>query len=204
MIVSAWRSARSISARRSRARSPSSASMAPRSQSRRSVATWSLRERAVCSLLPASPASAVSRCSMLRWTSSSSRDHANSPRSISPSMVAIPRSIAARSAPVSTPTADSMRAWASDPAISTAASRRSKSTDAVKRLTRSATGSLKRPDQPPAAGGEGLDGTMAAMFPGRGRSKNTLAAPADATGRRCSLPRPPRMPTMGRIGPLGA
>ena len=37
----------------------------------------------VCSRLPASPTSAVSRFSMLRCTSSRSRDHANSPRSIS-------------------------------------------------------------------------------------------------------------------------
>ena len=37
-----------------------------------SVATWSLRERAVCRRLPASPTSAVSRRSMLRCTSSRS------------------------------------------------------------------------------------------------------------------------------------
>ena len=49
--------------------------MASRSHSRMSVATWSLRERPVCRRLPASPTSAVSRASMLRCTSSRSRDH---------------------------------------------------------------------------------------------------------------------------------
>ena len=54
-----------------RASSASIASISPRSHSRTSVATWSLRERPVCSRLPASPTSCVSRASMLRCTSSS-------------------------------------------------------------------------------------------------------------------------------------
>ena len=37
----------------------------------------------VCRRLPASPTSSVSRCSMLRWTSSRSSDHAKRPASIS-------------------------------------------------------------------------------------------------------------------------
>ena len=90
MIVAACDSARSMNARRS-APSPSmSASISSRSQSLRSVATWSLRERPVCSRLPASPTSAVSRFSMLKWTSSRSLDQGNSPRSISARIVCMP------------------------------------------------------------------------------------------------------------------
>ncbi len=45
-------------------------SIAPRTQSRKSVATWSLRERAVCRRPAAGPISSASRASMLRWMSS--------------------------------------------------------------------------------------------------------------------------------------
>ena len=83
--------------RRSAASPATRPSISARSQSRRSVATWSLRERPVCSRLPASPTSAVRRFSTLKWTSSRSRDQGNSPRAISPRIVFIPRSIAARS-----------------------------------------------------------------------------------------------------------
>ena len=51
--------------------------MASRTHSLKSVATWSLRERAVCSRRPGSPTSSVSRCSMLKWMSSSSVVNAN-------------------------------------------------------------------------------------------------------------------------------
>ena len=44
-----------------------------------SVATWSLRERAVCSLPPTGPASSVSRRSIAMWTSSSSGRNGNVP-----------------------------------------------------------------------------------------------------------------------------
>ena len=76
---------------------PRCASIAPRSHSRTSVATWSLRERPVCRRLPASPTSAVSRFSMLRCTSSRSSDQANVPAAISSRIVARPRSMSARS-----------------------------------------------------------------------------------------------------------
>ena len=147
MTVAACCSARSMNATRSARKRTTSASMAPRSHSRVSVATWSLRERAVCSRLPASPASSVSRISMFMCTSSSARFQANSPRSISPCICLRPRSMAARSAAERMPVAASMRACASDPAMSTAARRRSVSTDALKRCMRSDIGSPKRPDQ---------------------------------------------------------
>ena len=44
----------------------------PRTNSARSVATWSLRERPVCSLPPSGPTSSVSRRSTAMWMSSSS------------------------------------------------------------------------------------------------------------------------------------
>ena len=51
--------------------------------SRRSVATWSLRLRAVCSLAPAGPASSVTRRSTAVWMSSSDWANANVPSAIS-------------------------------------------------------------------------------------------------------------------------
>jgi hypothetical protein len=73
--TSAWRSAWSSSASRTARIRGMSESISARSHSRMSVAIWSLRERAVCRRLPASPTSSVSRCSMLKWTSSRSIDH---------------------------------------------------------------------------------------------------------------------------------
>ena len=52
-------------------------SMASRTHSLKSVATWSLRERAVCSRPAAGPISSASRASMLRWMSSSAREKVN-------------------------------------------------------------------------------------------------------------------------------
>ena len=51
---------------------PAPASAASRVKSATSVATWSLRERAVCSRPPTGPASSVSRRSTAMWMSSSS------------------------------------------------------------------------------------------------------------------------------------
>ena len=152
MIVSACRSARSRRARRSALICAESASISPRSHSRTSVATWSLRDRAVCSRLPASPTSSVRRFSMARWTSSSASFHANSPRPISPEIAASPRSMASKSAFDRIPAPASIRAWARDPAMSTAASRWSNGIEALKRRMRSDIGSAKRPDQVPCCG----------------------------------------------------
>ncbi len=191
MTVSAFRSARSMNAARSAARRPDSPSIASRSQSRRSVATWSLRERAVCRRLPASPARAISRFSMLRWTSSKSRDQTNAPRSISPWIVVRPPSMAARSAADNTPTAASIRACASEPAMSAAASRRSKSTEAVNRLTASATGSAKRPDQPCAGAACGFAGCAMDFLE---REMRRRRSGKQFTGRRENVGKSPGLP----------
>ncbi len=188
MIVAACSSARSSSARRSAVSCAVSASIAPRSHSRMSVATWSLRERPVCSRLPASPTRSVSRRSMLRWTSSRSRDHTNSPRAISARICAMPCSIRAKSSAGMIPVAASMRAWASDPAMSTSASRWSKSTDAVNRLTRSVTGSLNRPDQPPASSEAGGGGGWAGRYVGDGHGRLELCLASAAAACRQCLP----------------
>ena len=74
------------------------ASIASRSHRRTSVATWSLRERAVCSRLPASPTSSVRRRSMLRCTSSRSSDHCELPGADLVADLRQPRSMAVRSA----------------------------------------------------------------------------------------------------------
>ena len=58
---------------------PSISSIASRTQSRKSVATWSLRERAVCSRPAASPISSVSRASTFMWMSSSARENVKLP-----------------------------------------------------------------------------------------------------------------------------
>src|SRR6185503_14466002 len=147
MTSAAWRSAWSRKARSSSATRARSVSISSRSHRRTSVATWSLRERAVCRRLPASPTSAVRRRSMLRCTSSAATDQRKRPDAISRSIRARPRSIAARSRRLMMRCAASMRAWAREPAMSYLARRRSNETDAVKRLTRSSTGSEKRADQ---------------------------------------------------------
>ena len=54
-----------------------------RTQSRKSVATWSLRERAVCSRPAASPISSASRASTFMWMSSSARENVKLPCAIS-------------------------------------------------------------------------------------------------------------------------
>ena len=51
-------------------------SIASRTQSRRSVETWSLRLRAVCSLRPTSPSRSIRARSMCMWMSSSSMRNA--------------------------------------------------------------------------------------------------------------------------------
>ena len=63
-----------------------------------SVATWSLRERAVCSLPPTGPTISVSRRSIAMWTSSSASSKRNSPSSSSRPTRSSPFSSASRSA----------------------------------------------------------------------------------------------------------
>src|SRR5207244_1212425 len=78
----------------------------------RSVATWSLRERAVCSLPPTGPAIAVSRRSIAMWMSSSPCSNAKRSSLSSRSTASSPASSASRSALVRMPRSASMRACA--------------------------------------------------------------------------------------------
>ena len=75
------RSHRLTNARCKAVSSLSTRSMASRDQSRRSVATWSLRLRPVCSFRPTSPRRSISACSTCMWMSSSSCRNGSSPRS---------------------------------------------------------------------------------------------------------------------------
>src|SRR5260221_1520542 len=173
--VSAWVEARSSRTWRRPRRMAVSASISARSHRRMSGATWSLRERAVCSRLPASPASSVSRYSILEWTSSRSSDHSKRPARTSSRMRARTASMAATSAAARMRQVPSMRAWATDPWMSTSASRRSKETEALKRWARASIGSAKRPDHalPADAFGSALSsGCMeAAAMPNWGRGE---------------------------------
>ena len=79
-----------------------------------SVATWSLRERAVWSLPPTGPAISVSRRSIAMWMSSSSSRNGKEPDSSSSSTRSSPASSASRSAAEMMPASASMVAWARD------------------------------------------------------------------------------------------
>ena len=87
-------SACATSARISASSAPSTASHCPRTQSRKSVATWSLRDRAVCSRPAGSPISSLSRLSTFMWMSSSAFEKGKSPASISDRTVSSPSRIA--------------------------------------------------------------------------------------------------------------
>ena len=88
-----------------------------------SVATWSLRERAVCSLPPTGPTSSVRRRSTAMWMSSSAGSTRNESEATSSRTRASPRSSSARSPPSMIPARASMRAWASELSMSYGASR---------------------------------------------------------------------------------
>jgi hypothetical protein len=144
--VAAWREARSRRPSRTLRSRTAMPSISPRSHRRMSVATWSLRERAVCSRFPASPTSSVSRASMLRCTSSRSTVQSNVPAA----HLGEDRSHAALDVG-QVGGRDELRpreharvrdrSW-----MSTSARRLSKVTDALKRCVRRSTGSAKRPD----------------------------------------------------------
>ena len=76
ITISAPRSACATSARISAVSPSTAASHCPRTQSRKSVATWSFRDRAVCSRPAGSPISAFSRLSTFMWMSSSAFEKA--------------------------------------------------------------------------------------------------------------------------------
>ena len=109
-----WVSARSTRVRISACSSSCARSVWARTSIATSVATWSLRERAVWSLAPESPTSSVSRRSMAMCTSSSPGWITNVSPSTSARTWPRPRSIAARSSSSMMPEWRSIRAWASD------------------------------------------------------------------------------------------
>src|SRR6202165_1206151 len=92
---------------------------------RRSAATWSLRLRPVCSIPATGPASSKSRRSTAVWMSSSLDETTKASLDSSAAIARSPASTARCSALLSTPMLRSMRAWARDPATSSAPSRRS-------------------------------------------------------------------------------
>ena len=101
-----------------------------RSHNRMSSATWSLRDRPVCSFAPAG-VRRVNSASMFMWTSSSSGFHWNLPASISRPIASRPFTMARNSALVSTPIFCNIVAWAIEPRMSCCHSRQSKEMDSV-------------------------------------------------------------------------
>ena len=83
-----------------------------------SVATWSLRERAVWSRPAAAPIFSCSRRSMFMWMSSSSGRHGKLPDSISSRISPSPATMASASSDAMIPCRASIRACAIDPAMS--------------------------------------------------------------------------------------
>ena len=95
-------------------------------QSRRSVATWSLRLRPVWRRAPAGPASSVTRRSTAVCTSSSVGAKANVPAASSAATWSSAASTAATSASSRSPARPSPRTCAREPRMSWGHSRRSK------------------------------------------------------------------------------
>ena len=130
---------------RQRPRSPPApAAAASRVNIATSVATWSLRERAVCRRPPTGPASSVSRRSTAMWMSSSSSRNGKLPSASSRSTASRPASRASRSASPMMPRAASIRACARDWATSNGHSRRSKDSDVFSARNAGSCGSEKR------------------------------------------------------------
>src|SRR5436190_12438844 len=109
-----------------------------------SVATWSLRERAVCSLPPTGPASSVTRRSIAMWMSSSSSANGNSCRSSSPATASSAPSSASRSSSLMIPCEASISACARDWATSCGHNRRSKDSEVFSARKTGSCGSAKR------------------------------------------------------------
>jgi hypothetical protein len=120
-----------------------------RSQSRMSRATWSLRERAVCSFAPAGTRR-VSSASMFMWTSSSSGFHLNLPAVISLPMASRPRTMAVIPFWSARRFCGASSAWAMEPRMSCRQSRQSKEMDSVNCATSAAGPRVKA-----AAAGDG-------------------------------------------------
>ena len=119
----------------------------------RSVATWSLRERAVCSLPPTGPTISVS-APLDRHVDvlvvGREREAALARARARPA--SRPPSSASRSAPAMMPRAASMRAWARDCAMSWGHSRRSKPIEAFRRRKSGSCGSREARHRRPVYG----------------------------------------------------
>ena len=94
---SRWRPARSSSVSRRPRAARCAAPARSATNSARSVATWSLRERPVWSLPPSGPTISVSRRSIAMWMSSSASSKGNSPPSARPSTASRPARASASS-----------------------------------------------------------------------------------------------------------
>mmetsp|Transcript_10438 Transcript_10438/g.31395 ORF Transcript_10438/g.31395 Transcript_10438/m.31395 type:complete len:211 (+) Transcript_10438:2164-2796(+) len=115
MRISMFCSAMSHMTSRSVHTSPPAVARWRRSQRRTSVATWSLRERPVCSFLPASPTNSVRRRSLAVWMSSSPSTTTKVPDSHSCRTLSRPRRMTSRSSRVMIPARWMARAYAADP-----------------------------------------------------------------------------------------
>src|SRR4051794_1748655 len=116
-----------------------------RTSSARSVATWSLRERAVWSFPPSGPISSVRRRSIAMWMSSSSSRNSKSLPSSSAATLSRPFEIRWSSSSSSTPSLARARACAFDCSMSNDARRQSNETEELIRRKSGSWSSAKRP-----------------------------------------------------------
>lgn len=148
IATSGCASARPISASWRSAISPPIVRAWSRRHMRKSVATWSFRERPARSLPPRSgPRRSSSPRSRAVCTSSSAMVPTKEPSATSASSWSRPASIRVSSSSSRRFALCSTRAWARDPAMSYGASRQSKWTDADSLASASAGPSAKRPPQ---------------------------------------------------------
>ncbi len=199
-------------ARRARARSatsaPSSASIERRVQSRRSVATWSLRDRPVWSVRPAARSSSPRAASTFMWTSSRAGSQSTRPGR---------RSSSASATRPSTSVRDLVRRSGcrpgrgrgrarSSPAMSSAARAASIAIERVKSATRASVSPLNRPPQvrivPPSCGALMLPGGSGAGrragYRSSGHGPRRAGAVEARYGRGRASPTPAGAATPGR------
>ena len=112
---------------------------------RKSSATWSLRDRAVCSRPAGAPIISLRRASTVIWMSSSAVEKVKLPASISCKTCTRPASMAVASSGWRIPVAASMAAWAREPAISCGARRLSNPIEALIASMIASGPALKRP-----------------------------------------------------------
>src|SRR3954451_7721983 len=140
-------SARSMSARSDATRPSSSASMERRVHSRKSVATWSFRDRPVWSFPATGPTFAASAASTFMWTSSRAGSQSRRPASISAARASSPSTRLTTSSALRIPARPSPWTWAIDPVMSSPASAASTEIELVKAVTRASVSPLNRPPQ---------------------------------------------------------